>query len=204
MASTLDAELHAGVDLGPAPGLVGRGDRKAQQSVDHADRMGAGAQDRGGFGDRGAKLAQDLELPRGDSLLGGEHDRFLFLQLGCQVALGARQSLLSHVVTWKRYRIGVADLDVVTEDLVEADLQRADSRPASLRRFETADPLASASRGLGDAVELRVEPRPDRAAIATHRRRTFNQAPSQPLGQPGGPAHLPPQPPPDEPLPIAP
>ena len=53
-------------------------------------------------GDRAAKVAQDLELSLGDALLRGEHDRFLFFQLWCEVALGAGQRLLANVVRRKR------------------------------------------------------------------------------------------------------
>ena len=118
---------------------------------------------------------QYLELALSDLLPRGEHNRLFLLQLRREVALSARQRLLADVVVGDRNGVRVADLDVVTEHLVEPDLQRADPRPAPLRRFQRADPLACATRRLGNAVELAVESRPDRTSLSSHRRRVFDQ-----------------------------
>src|SRR5258708_1175437 len=101
----------------------------------------------------------------------------LLLQLRSEVALRARQRLLEYVVLRHRNRVRVADLDVVTEHFVEADLQRADPRSAPLRSFQCPDPLTRAARGFRDAVELRVEAGPNRPTLASRRRRVFDQRP---------------------------
>src|SRR5712692_8603381 len=95
-----------------------------------------------------------------------EDDRFFFFELRRQVTLGASQRLLSDIVGRDGDRVGVADLDVVPEHLVESDLQRSDAGPQALGGFEGGDPLARALRRVGDPVELGVITAPDGAAVA--------------------------------------
>ena len=64
------------------------------------------------------------------------------LELGRDVALGVLDRLLADVVgrDLAALRLGVGDLDVVAEDLVEADLQAGDPRAADLLGLEPGDP----------------------------------------------------------------
>src|SRR5438128_99225 len=78
--------------------------------------------------------------------------------------------MLPHEVVGKRLRVGVADLDVVTEDPVEANLERADACAPALRVFELCDPLAGALRGVRDRVEVSVEAGRDNSVTAAGRR----------------------------------
>src|SRR5207248_10825463 len=66
-----------------------------------------------------SQVLQDLQLACGDALLRAEDDSFLFFQLRRDVALAARKRLLAQVVVRQSHPVGVADLDVVAEDLVE-------------------------------------------------------------------------------------
>src|SRR5487761_55344 len=110
-----------------------------------------------------------------DPLLGGEDYRLPFLQLRGQVALGSRQRLLSDVVRRKWSGVRVADLDVVTKDLVKANFQRADPGSRTLRSLESGDPIASAPRRLHDAIELAVVTGPYRSASTQDRGRIFDE-----------------------------
>src|SRR6266851_2883764 len=73
----------------------------------------------------------------------------------------------------------MADLDVVTEDLVEADFEGADPRAPSLCRLEPPDPVTCAARGIRDGVEVWVVTGPDHSAFAHVRRRILDQSPSE-------------------------
>ena len=179
VATRLDAELHSGVDLRAPPVVVRSSDRQADQRVHHAQGAAAPAQSRCRGCDRGAEVVQDLELASRDPLLGAEHDRFLFLQLGGDVALATGQCLLAGVLIRQAHRVGVADLDVVTEDLVESDLERADACPPTLRRLELCDPLPRAARGVGDRIEVGVVTGADRTALPSGRRRVIDQGSRQ-------------------------
>src|SRR5229473_331762 len=84
----------------------------------------------------------------------------------------------------------MADLDVVTEDLVEADFEGADPRAPSLRGLEPPDPVAGAPRGIGDGVEVWVVTGPDHSAFAHMRRRILDQRSGESSRQLRGAADL--------------
>ena len=74
-------------------------------------------------------------------------DFFLvFLQLRRDVALGILERLLALVIGGNLAGVGVGDLDVVAEDLIEADLQTGDAGAANFvgleRAIQSLPPLA--------------------------------------------------------------
>ena len=165
MAARLDEEPGPGVDLRAPPAQPGGGGRKARESIDRADGPRRRAELRARRRDALTELAQDLELASIHLLPRAEHDGFLFPELLGHVALCGRQRLLARVVVRDGGRVGVTDLDVVPEHLVEADLQRADAGARALVRFQRRDPLARGSRCIADRVELCVEPGLDGPAV---------------------------------------
>ena len=54
----------------------------------------------------------------------------------------------------------MADLEVIAEHLVEADLQGPDPGALSLRLLEAADPVAGRARAGPNPIQLGVKPRP--------------------------------------------
>src|SRR2546423_7944398 len=82
-----------------------------------------------GRGDQPAEFAEERLLPRYHRALRVEDQCLLFFELGRDVALAIDERLLPHVLCADRLAIGVADLEVVAEHLVESDLERPDTRP---------------------------------------------------------------------------
>ncbi len=92
-------------------------------------------------------------------LVGRQHLLFVLLQFRRDVAFGVLERLLADVVGGHVVAVGVGDLDVVAEDLVEADLQVGDAGPFDLLRLVAGDPLLAAGRQLAELVQLRRDSR---------------------------------------------
>ena len=66
---------------------------------------------------------EELLFPDDRTGFCSENPFFVFLEIGCDVSFGVLQGLLPDEHRRNAVRVGVGDLDVVTEDLVEADLE---------------------------------------------------------------------------------
>src|SRR5260370_29934811 len=86
-----------------------------------------------------------------DLLLGGQHLLLVLLEVRSNVTFGIFERLLALVVGRDFGGVGVSDLDVVAEDLVESDLQAGDSGAADLLSLKASDPILPAA---GDRMEL--------------------------------------------------
>ena len=71
--------------------------------------------------------------------------------------------------------MGVGDLDVVAEDLVEADLEAVDPGPADLLGLVLGDPRLAAPGDLAQLVEVGVIAVADQAAFLDGQRRVVDQ-----------------------------
>ena len=109
-------------------------------------------------------------------LLGAEDPRLVLLELRRHVALGGGQGLPPLVVGGDLGRVGVGDLQVVAEHLVEADLERGNAGALALTLLERGDVLPAAVAERAQVVELAVEARADHATIAEGGRRTILEA----------------------------
>ena len=69
----------------------------------------------------------------------------------------------------------MGDLDVVAEDLVEADLEAGDAGPADLLGLEPGDPRLAALRDSTQLVELGVVAGADQAPFLEGQRRVVDQ-----------------------------
>src|SRR6202011_5703391 len=95
--------------------------------VQLTDRLGRAQQAGGGPTNRPAELREDLALAGEDGLLAVEHHALAFLEGGREVALRAGQRLLALVAVRDGQAVGVADLQVVAEGPVEANLTGLDT-----------------------------------------------------------------------------
>jgi len=102
----------------------------------------------------------------------GEHvcnpDRrvdFELFQLGCGETLGVHQSLLALVVGRSQMLVGFRNLDVVTEDIVEADLERRDAGAGALALLDLDQVGAAVLGDVAQLVQLRIKTRADGASI---------------------------------------
>ena len=92
--------------------------------------------------------------------LGGEDGVLQVLELLGDVPLAVGQGLLADVVRGHLVVEGVADLDVVAEDLVVAHLQAADAGALLLPGLHLGDDRRAARLDLPEAVHLGVVARP--------------------------------------------
>src|SRR5690606_3935003 len=94
-------------------------------------------------------------------LLGIQDPALVLLELRGYVAFGVHQRLLALVVGGHRADVRAAHLNVVAEDLVEADLERLDPGPLPLGLLQPGDPLPRLTGRSAQAVELGAEPGAD-------------------------------------------
>ena len=127
------------------------------------------------------KLALDFE----DALVGGENFALVFLQLGRGEALGIHQRLLALVVRGREMQIGLRNLDVVAEDLVEANLQRGDAGAFALALFHRGDDLLAVLAEVAQFVEFGVVTAADHARVGGERRRLVGDGAFEPLAHVG-------------------
>ena len=81
---------------------------------------------------------------------------FVFLELGGSVALGVDEGLLALVVGGREMQIGLGNLDVVAENLVETDLERTDGGALALALFHGGDDLLAVLAEVAQLVEFGV------------------------------------------------
>src|SRR5439155_22286374 len=89
-----------------------------------------------------AELAEERLLSGDHCALRVEHQRLLLFQLWCDIPLAVDERLLAYVPGGDRLPVGVADLEVITEYLVEPDLERPDPRALPFELLESGDPVA--------------------------------------------------------------
>src|SRR5207244_5065625 len=104
-------------------------------------------------------------LARRDALFRSQHLRLVLLQLRGHVALRPRQRLASFVLGVHARLVRVRHLDVVAEDLVEANLERRDAAALALARLEPRDVALAAVARVLELVELAVVARADRVPL---------------------------------------
>src|SRR5918992_440245 len=85
--------------------------------------------------------------------------------------LGARERLLPDVIAGHEAQVRLCDFDVVTEDLVIADLQRAYAGPLPLSLLKLREEAPPARQPVAQLVEVRGKSRPDDPAPLEIRRR---------------------------------
>ena len=80
-------------------------------------------------------------------------------------ALGVHQSLLALVVVGNVAEVRLGDFYVITEDGIEADLERLDTGPGTLAVFDLGNGFASRTTDSTELVELDVDGFADDSAI---------------------------------------
>src|ERR1043166_4510707 len=165
MTAALELQRERRRDIGPhVPFVLGDLGQRAP-GVEPRQRRRARLHPTERRADAPPQCVDHLGLPRADPLLGAEHLGLVFLELGRHVALGARERLAALVVARHALTMRVGDFDVITEDLVESDLERADAGALPLARLQAGDVLLAAVARVLQLVQLAVEPGADRVAV---------------------------------------
>ena len=159
MASVVDADLRSFAERGPDVAVAHRDRGQRGDGIDLANGAAGGE-------DGAAHLRNAIEQRVVQSRFDG--DRFLFraddflfqhFQIGSDEALGVDQRLLADVVVRHLRQIRLRDFDVVAEDGVEADFQRADARPLPLASFDLDEDRLRVAGDVAELVELGVDAR---------------------------------------------
>src|SRR5204863_1076024 len=127
--------------------------------VEYRDRPRRALQRGDAGGDLGPQRLEQLALARLDALTRGEDRVLVLLERRRDEALAVGDRLSALIVRRHRVEIGLRDFDVIPEDFVEADLERADACPLSLRRLDVRDRVLSAVAERADRIELGVDAR---------------------------------------------
>src|SRR5439155_1761540 len=120
---------------------------------------------------------------RRNALLRPQHLRLVLLQLRRHVALGAGEGLAPLVIGRDPRLVGVRDLDVVAEHLVEADLERRDTGALALPRLQRRDVLLAAVACVLELVERLVMAGPDGVAVRELSRRAVHEGAGELVAQ---------------------
>ena len=133
----------------------------------------------------GAKIEEELVFELARAFLCAEDFRLHLLQLGRDEALGVGQGLLARVVGGDGGEIGGADLDVVAEDLVVADLERLDAGAFLLAALESGEPFLALDRGGAKFLQRGMVSGADEAAFLEQDGRVVGQRARVEIGQIG-------------------
>ncbi len=116
---------------------------------------------------------------------GVEHQGFVLLEFGRDVALGVDQGLLAQVVCRGLVRHAAADLDVIAKNLVVSHLEGLDARALLFPGFQPADPVPGVGRSIDDVVQFGGISSPDDAHIVCGCRRIVRDGLLQEFEQAG-------------------
>ncbi len=119
--------------------------RQRQRGLTNAARLG---------GDALAQFAKKTALHGGDLLLRVQDLGLMLLQLRRGEALGSHQRLLAFVVGGRVLQVGLADLDVEAEDVVELHLERVDAGALALALFDARNVVLAVAADVAQLVEL--------------------------------------------------
>ncbi len=112
-----------------------------------------------------ASLLEDLALQSKNLVLGIEDLALQFLQFGRGETFGIHQRLLALVVGRGQMQIGFGDLDVISEYIIEANLERLNTGACALARFDLRDVLFAIAADVAQLIQLGIVTISDRAPI---------------------------------------
>ena len=168
MAARLDVQFQRVRHLRPAVAVPGRQRGEAGQHVQPRDDPAVGLDRPDVPLDLGDQVGEHLRLQRIDPLFRPENLLFIFLQLLGDVPLRIDQRLLSDPLRRHQVPEGVADLDIVPEDVVVTDFERGDSGTFRLPLLHVQQIVLAARGDVPQFIQLRADtgrdhrPLPDR------------------------------------------
>src|SRR5438270_4413572 len=142
MPATDDLDPGLVLQGGAHPSMPARHSGQRADSIELAQPGGGIEQILARGGDATAELAEEDLLTGDHRALRVEDEGFLLFQLRRDVALAIDQRLLAHVLGGDRLAVGMTDLDVVAEHLVEAHLERPNATSLAFMLLQGTDPVA--------------------------------------------------------------
>src|SRR5580658_1825252 len=139
--------------------------REVGDEIDFGDGGAGTADARGVVDEAAAEIGEDAFFDFDGALLGGEDFGFVVLELRSGEALGVDEGLLAFVVGGGGGEVGFGDLDVVAEDGIEADFERADAGAAALAVLDGGDGGSTGRTDGAEVVEFGVDAGGDDSAF---------------------------------------
>ena len=165
VAAVVDSDAVVTVQAGPHVAVIVSRRGEAAQAVYLGNGPGRSLHGRNillyGFTDFPKELVFQGEHP----FLAGENLDFKFLQLRRNIAFGIDQGLFAHVIVRHRFRIGVGNFEIVTEDLRIADFH-LNARLFLFPFFHFLEEGVAVGSNGTDFIEIGVKAVADNAAIA--------------------------------------
>ena len=108
------------------------------------------------------------------AFLRAENFAFHLLQLRRDVTLTVGDGLFADVMRRHLVEIRLGDLDVVTEDGIESNLERGDAGARDFVRLQFGNPIFAAAHGVAKFVERSIEAVANHAAFLYGKRRVIH------------------------------
>ena len=119
------------------------------------------------------------------AFLGAEDFAFHLLQLRGDEPLAVGDGLLADVMRGHFVEVGPGDLDVVAEDGIEADLERADAGAFDFLLLQPGDPFLAFAGAAAEVVQIGVEALSDQTAFLHGEGRFIHDGPRDDFDESG-------------------
>ena len=117
-------------------------------------------------GDLFADRYEDLVFQRCQPLLRAQHGAFELLEFLSDIAFAVGERLLADIILRHSVRVGFADLYVIAEYAVIADLELADTGPFTLALLDRRDLPLAAGGEVAQVIDFFMVASTDQAALA--------------------------------------
>ena len=188
MAAAFDLEAGLVGQVRQAPAAFRGAGGVARGNVDPGDRVGGRGDARGG-GDGEAGQLLEMGGLGGERVGAGlDHSARLGMEVGRIEADHAGQRLAMGEARIRRHQpVGVpgADLDMIAEHRIVADLERRNAGCLAVARLQRGDCAAAVAAGRPQRVERSIISLGDIAALGSIERRRVDQRGAKPVGQRG-------------------
>ena len=165
MAALFDLDLAAGIHHRQDVVVLERGLGKTSQYIQLGHRRGGALDAHDLVGDFRQQIGEKLMFQDEQTLIGAEDFIFQLFQFRRDVAFAGGQGLLAGEGIRHRVSVGAADLDVVAEHLIKADLQLGDAGLLAVFGFQIGKIAFAAVHDIPQLVDLAVVPGADGAAV---------------------------------------
>src|SRR5712691_3084517 len=177
MATCDDVDSIAVVERRTAVIIFGGHFGKAEIDIDGGERVGGIKDALGGVNsDVGTQLHEKLVLHLIDTILGIEHQSFVFFEIGHDIAFAVGERLAAGVLGRDAIDMRVGDFDEVAIGPVVTNFERIDAGAFALALLQVGDPLATILGGGFELVEFGAEAGAHDAAFGDTDRRLVDDS----------------------------
>src|SRR6267142_1273961 len=185
MASAHDEQFTSGIEFRTNVAAVGGEFCECREDVELRDGAGGAAQTRGLCGDAGADIHEKLAFNFQNALVGGKDFAFILLEFRGSESLSVDESLLALVIGGRKMQVRFRNLNVVSKDLIETNLQRIDSRALALALFHGGDDLLAVLTEIAKFVQFAVIAAADHPGLGGQGRRVVGDGTLEALADVG-------------------